>query len=247
MEEVMSFLETNYLWVIIIAIVLVVTIIGYFADKKGIGKIKNKKENKQIDIKKEVVKIPDVQETISNLEEDSKIIDENYIKEISNNETSSEVVEESSIFPNEIVEENNQPVATENFVYNDKPLEVENVDNNNDVYDEYDLDRISKKVEEDINERIENDVNNQLEEVVPESLEFSAEPDEYMDLFKDESAPEKIEVPDAEPTETLNIDNDFNKLLNDFDDQPETINYELPTIESIDSSDLTDDDDIWNF
>lgn len=274
MEEVMSFLETNYLWVIIIVAVLIVTIIGYFADKKGIGKPKSKKENNQIDIKKDVVKISDVQETISNLDEDSKIIDEDYVNEIANNEIYNEVVEESNSFSSENTGENNKLEEAQNVdydnhsaevetdEYNNQSVETENIDYDNDAYDEYDLDRISKEMEENMNKEIVYDSSaQQTEEYVPESLEFDAEPkgyelksldfneepDEYSDLVKDESVPEKIEVPDSEPTETLNIDNDFNRLLNDFDDSTETIKYELPAIESIDSSDLTDDDDIWNF
>ena len=35
MEDIQIFLETNYLWIAIIAIVLLVTVIGYIADKKG--------------------------------------------------------------------------------------------------------------------------------------------------------------------------------------------------------------------
>ena len=79
-----------------------------------------------------------------------------------------------------------------------------------------------------------------------EKNEVNSSADDFDDLFKEESVPEKIEVPDAEPTQTLNIDNDFNKLLDDVDNNEETINYELPKIDSIDSSDLSDDD-IWKF
>ena len=55
MEDIQTFLETNYLWIAIIAIVLLVTVIGYIADKKGLGKPKTKKEKNKKEISLEKI------------------------------------------------------------------------------------------------------------------------------------------------------------------------------------------------
>lgn len=286
MEEIQTFLETNYLWIAIIAIVLLVTVIGYIADKKGLGKPKVKKEKnkKEIEVKQDVVKIPDVNETINNLNETSDIINDNYVDTVANNEVSDAF--------NNTIDENNEELKEKDLVSTDDKntslSETKNMDNDINENTSHNISDITSQdlqpdsldnFESSINDKSsdnsieQNDVDNSNKEtkVDTEELNFdddfsnlesenksldnnnSNEPvevnnstDDFDDLFKEESVPEKIEVPDAEPTQTLNIDNDFNKLLDDVDNNEETINYELPKIDSIDSSDLSDDD-IWKF
>lgn len=49
--DIMEFLETNYVWIIVVAVILVMTIIGFIADKHDFGKkeAKEKKNNTKID------------------------------------------------------------------------------------------------------------------------------------------------------------------------------------------------------
>lgn len=286
MEEIQTFLETNYLWIAIIAIVLLVTVIGYIADKKGLGKPKVKKEKnkKEIEVKQDVVKIPDVNETINNLNETSDIINDNYVDTVANNEVSDAF--------NNTIDENNEELKEKDLVSTDDKntslSETKNMDNDINENTSHNISDITSQdlqpdsldnFESSINDKSsdnsieQNDVDNSNKEtkVDTEELNFDDDfsnlesenksldnnnsneknevnnsTDDFDDLFKEESVPEKIEVPDAEPTQTLNIDNDFNKLLDDVDNNEETINYELPKIDSIDSSDLSDDD-IWKF
>lgn len=288
MEEIQTFLETNYLWIAIIAIVLFVTVIGYIADKKGLGKPKAKKEKnkKEIEVKQDVVKIPDVNETINNLNETSDIINNNYVDTVANNEVSdafnntideninnekpkendlgttnddentslSETkkmdndINENTSHLSDIASQDLQSDSSNNFEssINDKSsdnsIEQNNVDNSN---KETKTDMEELNFDDDFS-RLENENKTSDNIDSNEKNEVNSSADDFDDLFKEESVPEKIEVPDAEPTQTLNIDNDFNKLLDDVDNNEETINYELPKIDSIDSSDLSDDD-IWKF
>lgn len=288
MEEIQTFLETNYLWIAIIAIVLFVTVIGYIADKKGLGKPKSKKEKnkKEIEVKQDVVKIPDVNETINNLNETSDIINNNYVDTVANNEVSdafnntideninnekpkendlgttnddentslSETkkmdndINENTSHLSDIASQDLQSDSSNNFEasINDKSsdnsIEQNNVDNSN---KETKTDMEELNFDDDFSSlENENKTSDNIDS--NEKNEVNSSADDFDDLFKEESVPEKIEVPDAEPTQTLNIDNDFNKLLDDVDNNEETINYELPKIDSIDSSDLSDDD-IWKF
>lgn len=288
MEEIQTFLETNYLWIAIIAIVLFVTVIGYIADKKGLGKPKaNKEKNKkEIEVKQDVVKIPDVNETINNLNETSDIINNNYVDTVANNEVSdafnntideninnekpkendlgttnddentslSETkkmdndINENTSHLSDIASQDLQSDSSNNFESSisdkssDSSIEQNNVDNSN---KETKTDMEELNFDDDFS-RLENENKTSDNIDSNEKNEVNSSADDFDDLFKEESVPEKIEVPDAEPTQTLNIDNDFNKLLDDVDNNEETINYELPKIDSIDSSDLSDDD-IWKF
>ena len=288
MEEIQTFLETNYLWIAIIAIVLFVTVIGYIADKKGLGKPKAKKEKnkKEIEVKQDVVKIPDVNETINNLNETSDIINNNYVDTVANNEVSdafnntideninnekpkendlgttnddentslSETkkmdndINENTSHLSDIASQDLQSDSSNNFESSisdkssDSSIEQNNVDNSN---KETKTDMEELNFDDDFS-RLENENKTSDNIDSNEKNEVNSSADDFDDLFKEESVPEKIEVPDAEPTQTLNIDNDFNKLLDDVDNNEETINYELPKIDSIDSSDLSDDD-IWKF
>lgn len=240
MEDVINFLEANYLWVIIIAAVLIITLIGYIADKKGFGKPKSKKkrQEEEIEVKQDIVQIPDVQETINNLDENLEEEPQNYASEMTDEDYNEKIESDQNIrFKEEVGDE-----------YNGEPIERISYDSFEGL--EPQTDEISTLNEEEINDDIENNIN---EDQLGENLELESNLDlentsneGFEDLFKQETVPEKIEVPDAEPTETLNIDNDFNRLLNDVDSDEDTIEYELPKIESIDSTDLTDDD-IWKF
>lgn len=276
MEEIQTFLETNYLWIAIIAIVLLVTVIGYIADKKGLGKPKEKKEKnkKEIEVKQDVVKIPDVNETINNLNLPSDIINDNYVDTVANNEVSDAF--ESTIDEiknnddqkdlvtkdadeNTSLSETKSNDIDENISHNisdmtSKDLQSDSLDDFESSTNSKSSDNSNKEIKTDTEElNFDDDFSNLESENKADDNTNSNEPvevnnslDDFDDLFKEESVPEKIEVPDAEPTQTLNIDNDFNKLLDDVDNNEETINYELPKIDSIDSSDLSDDD-IWKF
>ena len=71
MDEIMNFLEANYIWLIVIGVVLVMALIGYIAEKNNYGKIEKKpKESKEKKDKKSKEKKEEVKEQITTPEID---------------------------------------------------------------------------------------------------------------------------------------------------------------------------------
>ena len=197
MENIMTFVEQNYIWILIIIGVLLMTIIGYIADKNGLGKKKKVKENKKntIEVNKEVVAIPNV--------DDTKNIEIDEFKDIKE--------------------------------YNDEVLEFEQPVENIEIVQEENIEQGVNDVQV---ETIENNVENKINNFEFDDFENNEEPNEVL---------EKIEVPEANLTSNLDIENDFNRLLDDVEESSDIISYELPKIESFDSTDLSEEDDIWKF
>lgn len=192
MEEVITFIEQNYIWILIIIGVLLMTLIGYIADKKGLGKNKKVKEknNNEIQINKEVIKIPNIDD-VSN----TKLDEFKDIKE-----------------------------------YDEQPIEIKNTED------------IKENKEQSINDVFVEEIENNVESKINNfDFEENIDQQEINDSF------EKIEVPEANLTSNLDIENEFNKLLYDVEESSDEISYELPKIDSFESTDLSEEDDIWKF
>lgn len=194
MENIMTFVEQNYIWILIIVGVLLMTLIGYIADKNGIGKKKKENNNNKIEVNKEVVAIPNI--------EDAKNIKIDEFKDIKE--------------------------------YNEETLDFEQVENTENILEE----NIEQTVNDTQVEEIENNVENKINNFEFEDFENK---EEMNDLS------EKIEVPEANLTSNLDIENEFNRLLDDVEESSDIISYELPKIESFDSTELSEEDDIWKF
>ena len=192
MEEVITFIEQNYIWILIIIGVLLMALIGYIADKKGLGKNKKVKEknNNEIQINKEVIKIPNIDD-VSN----TKLDEFKDIKE-----------------------------------YDEQPIEIKNTED------------IKENKEQSINDVFVEEIENNVESKINNfDFEENIDQQEINDSF------EKIEVPEANLTSNLDIENEFNKLLYDVEESSDEISYELPKIDSFESTDLSEEDDIWKF
>lgn len=71
MDEIMNFLEANYIWLIIIGVILIMALIGYIAEKNDYGKVERKpKEPKVKKEKKKKEKKEEVKEKIETPEID---------------------------------------------------------------------------------------------------------------------------------------------------------------------------------
>ena len=88
----------------------------------------------------------------------------------------------------------------------------------------------------------QNDIENEPTELAFDSLEennFNENVDEEEDLF----------VPfgnqEFKPQENLNIDKDFNAVLDNVEETSDEVNVELPKIES--ATEEIEDEDIWKF
>ena len=79
----MEFLENNYVWIIVIGVIVLMTIIGYFADKAETKEPKEKKIKKKKQKKNQIMEsVPEVEEEQTNDElppewdENSKPVEE---------------------------------------------------------------------------------------------------------------------------------------------------------------------------
>ena len=72
MENFMSFVEANYIWLIIIGVILVLSLIGYIAEKNGYKKVE--KDAKEKDKENENIKKEEIKEISEPQEEPQEII-----------------------------------------------------------------------------------------------------------------------------------------------------------------------------
>ena len=216
-----QFINDNYLWLSIIAVVLMLAIIGYIAEKNGFGTNAKKKDKKETNKENEL---------------ENKITDE-----------TTPVQDEIISFENsEEPEKNDEPIDIS------AELEDEPIDNSNE-----------ETIEEPTVEPVEeaNEVNSEEPTVEPveeanevNTEEPTVEPvEEVNEVSTEEPAVEKIETPvinneedlyapfgDQEFNQDLNIDQDFNKILDDVDEATKLA-------DSKESTPNTEEEDIWKF
>ncbi|MBE6159716.1 MAG: hypothetical protein E7157_01560 [Lactobacillales bacterium] len=69
MESVLEFVRVNYVWLLIIAVIILFAIVGYIAEKQGFTGINGNKEKKKKELKKEKKVVEEISnENISNEE-----------------------------------------------------------------------------------------------------------------------------------------------------------------------------------
>lgn len=229
METFLNFINANYIWLVVIAIIILLALIGYIAEKQGFGKKEEKKQDKIVDDKKEVEttlveenlnSVADNSEKDTNLEDNSLISDN--IKDDTLNETKEgPLLESENTINNEV---NNE--ISEEIVNNDETKEeLENIEELKDS-NNTELKEVSKTEEdsESGESKKENNINKEEDLYAPfGDQEFKKEEDSK-----------------------LNIDKDFNKLLENVEDSTDETDVELPKIESTTKEEL-EDDDIWRF
>ena len=191
----MEFLMDNYIWIMIICIVLLMALIGYIAEKQGFGTKENIKKEKKS--KKE--------EVIEPIKEEKE-----PVEEISNEDTFEEpgVTEEVDDFENSVEEQ------VDDNEFEEESMEEESLSENNEE---------------------ESDDNKDLEEQEEVS-------NEEEDLFVGLDG-----TPNAYGNQELNIDKDFNNILDDVEDSTEDVDMELPKVDSNELEEELEEDDIWKF
>lgn len=122
MDKIIEFIISNYVWFIVIAVIIIMAIIGYIADKTEFGKNKEKKEEQNNEIPQNI------------LENESALINQN------NNVSNESIVEikpqaEDTIDPSLFVplsnNEQDQPV----YIEPSQNVNTEqNDENNNDIW-----------------------------------------------------------------------------------------------------------------
>ena len=237
--QVLEFLSSNYLWFLVGAIVILLAIIGYVADKTNFGQGKNDESNKKnIDLER-LNSMGIDQLNTENLEKEQQL----------------EIQEQ----PDDLVQQNefiNANDITTN-INNDINLSSDNQDENKYNLDDVSLEETSQTLEKDskkiingvdlsdffnstetLNKKI---IDNDSKEVEVEAvlLEEKMENfDKEFDLF----LPEK-EVIDSNLLEDID-DLNFDKTQKlDFGDIESLSNIELPNIKNV----KKEDHDIWKF
>lgn len=241
----MEFLTNNYIWIIVVVVVILMTIIGYIAEKTNFGKkeFSKKKTNKGLEEKKEEIKVETkrIEEPKPTLEPVSKFEEpmETFETPNRNIEQVEKRVEKAVQFSDPLADDMN--VASETL---EKPYQETR----------------SFPIEEDLN--------------VPfgENASYNASSENSFDVAEDLNAPfgdlrhaaesveeENLNVP---LTDELSYDSSYDMPAEDlnapFGDNVEvstrdSFNLDLPDIDSIKEDVNTtidnenDDDDIWKF
>lgn len=253
----MEFIENNYVWMIVIGVIVLMTIIGYFADKaekKGpvvkepkSKEIKEKKLKKKKEKKNQIMEsVPEVEESQISTElppewdENKKHVEEE--QEVMNIEGTANIDDWSVLPVVPEVDESNNNISTEN----DESLGENNFDFENNTNLEE-----SESATDELN---------QNEEILEENNEINEE-----SLEENNKTNESEELNESEPNEENTTD--YNLLENDTEldnnseeteTSEETIPEEnnelnnleitLPNIETLNEETKdNDDEDVWKF
>jgi hypothetical protein len=264
----MEFLMDNIMWFIGGALVVVLAIIGFYAEKKNFGKLKNSNEKKEPinnEIKKEIVQ--------SNTETKEEVAQ-------SNDEVKEEVVENAPLKTDDVIEENNinkdindnQEVVSEekevidNDIKIEEPSETEILSKvakeeiiSEEAIEEENKEEETKEIKEEV---VENQITDSVDEIgIKEEEELPVTIEETIDDVKNNSNSENSGINEVslEEIEEVSI-----KKENEPEKVPEKKSLfglskktkdevvEEPTKEEIEEATKEDqgipeDDDVWKF
>lgn len=216
----MEFIENNYVWVIVIGVVLLMTIIGYFADKM---ETKEEKPKKKKEKKNQVLdSVPEVEEQKNDGElppewdETKKVVDEE--QEIMNIEGTANTNEWNELPEVNFAEENNEM----NFDNNDWSM--------------------------DNNESVGEEIVEGNQELSFEQPDFSFEnvevPTEQIDDMNEQVAAEVVEQPVEVQTSEEEV---AEEPIPEQIDELNNLEITLPDIESLNVEENENDEDVWKF
>ena len=156
MESVLDFINVNYIWLILIAIVVLLALVGYIADKQGFGNSQKSKNNKAEteENKKEITEFEKIEKT-------NEVENNNLIKDNLNTENLLNEQKEEELIIEEPLEEINETLIEDN----DSDLEINNIDNNEE--DDFNIDDDFNKVLKDV-ENSSNDIYMEMPEEIEE-------------------------------------------------------------------------------
>jgi len=223
----MEFFVENWIWFLVAAIVILMTLIGYIAEKTDFGRkdIPKKEKAKKQKVKKEKKDLTDVLETEPMPEVQMSLATDSILEE------PVQTVEEldNTNIEMETMEDLNAPFGDMNF---DQPMveeAFEPVENLSDSYAEFTHSEPAINVEETAQtmEVLTNDVNENVETLEDLTVPFD-------DTTYTMPVNEIEEVIETEPAEELMME-DLNAP-----------NIELPDLDSIVTED-DDTDDVWKF
>ena len=217
----LDFINSNYIWLIIIAVVLLLALIGYIAEKNGFGKklekIPEKKEDTLEAIKESVLD--------EKTEEPIEEISENNIEETPNDE-----VEEDSELTSEKVDNSNEENIDEDLYAPLGDQEFKNDEEEKDDVETFDFTDSDEK-----NEKIDEPTFDFSEDNKEQSVvQDNSNPFDSVEELK-EVKPEKLPI-DEEPKEKKSMDEDLYAAFEDMEEKDKE-----------DKKETTEEEDIWKF
>lgn len=216
----MEFIENNYVWIIVIGVVLLMTVIGYFADKM---ETKEEKPKKKKEKKNQILdSVPEVEEQQTDNElppewdETKKVVDDE--QEIMNIEGTANTNEWNEL-----------PEVNENLITDDNS--GINFDNN-----EWQMDSNEISAEIDNHEE-DNNLSFEVPEVQFENVEESNE-----ELVGSEEQIDEMLV--DQPVE---IEESIEETIPEQIDELNNLEITLPNIEALNVEENENDEDVWKF
>lgn len=255
MELFLEFIVQNYIWILIIGIVVVMTIIGYIADKTDFGKesMKRNKEKKQtVTDEFDNDDEPNVTEAFQTDELDEVKPSKKELRRMKKEEAKKQK-EELKRQREEEKRQRNEEIEKQREQENQS--KEENLNNQeNDINEKiptYNQEELNNDVKEEVAEEPKNDIFNEpfsFDETT-DAVEIPIQ-EEQKNKFEEpevyehkEEKPELKEEPKKENSEL--IEDSKEEPKNDLEEIPE---IELPSIESLDEELKDDeDDDVWKF
>lgn len=217
--DIMEFLETNYVWIIVVAVILIMTVIGFIADKHDFGK--KEKKNKEKTVKNTVEPV-----------QEENIVTENFDQNFNGFAMESNPLDsfEMPVEPtNEF--ENNFASSVEEVKEEPNFLETQEENQNEDLYTSFgDMDNSfveeTSVEQENSNGGIVNE--EQPVEMFPK-METTVEPVQESVLTEELPEEQLYETIEEEPKETLEM--------------------ELPSIDTLNEeiAEVQEDEDVWKF
>ena len=249
----MDFLLENYIWIIVVGVFILITVVGYFADKKekkaAEPKLKDKVEELDENLDNEEADIKEWEDKPAVEEED--VVESKAIDTFDSWDTDMESLEE---LPTN--EENKIEDLSDNFEWNNeeekqnenKEEEIKEEEIKEEPKEEVKEEKEKKKKRKLFGKKKENEEENKEEETNEEPKEEIKE--ENLDEVKEEKE-EKIEEPIEELDSTIDepvLQNDEWDMKND-ESEIDDLEITLPNIETLNNEikDVIDTDDVWKF
>lgn len=258
--DILGYIQDNYVWIIIVAIVIIMTIIGYVAEKKDFGNTSKEKKIKQKnEEKREEVKIEEIsnQQPIEEMQNEVGVVAQNELEVNNQNEDLLNSFDmNTDINEDENIEQNlNSGVLdSSEGMYN---FEDDNLFDMN--YEESDVENANVSLEQDnsfgnielsAEEVVEPKTETfELEEQKPNLEEITELEDQNYEEIKEASSeygPNELEV--EEISELPSQDNSLD-LENLNSEENNDLEIELPNIDTLNEEikDVIDEDDVWKF
>lgn len=263
----MEFIENNYVWIIVIGVIVVMTIIGYFADKADKTE-KVPKQKKEKDLKKN----NDLKEEIPEIEVPTTEMDDSFTNEW--DENNKPVIEENDVINVEGTANTNDwntlPTEEVNNNY-EVPTEANNVDTvNTEMDNSFVMDDDKKNTEE---QQMDDEINwdTEVSDSVEPTEEVNQEPAQELtseptievqseevdhEPVEEEKKVETEPVEEVEPVTEIgenpiesNVEPEVQEEIPEQNDDLDDLEITLPNIETLNDEikDTDDDDDVWKF